>query len=551
MGDTSNVVVLGLLTLVFGLYVASGRRSTGKKTLLKLPIIGDLYRSPIEKPLLRWDAWSKEKGAIATPKLFGIVPLVVINTAEAATELLSQCSAWYSNRPGSVSIEMITGAARGQSKFTRHDARHRRAKHLKLHHRILSPSLGAVAAPRYQPIMELECKQLVKELLELARDSSGRVVASTDIYTLLERTQASIILTLHYGIRVATSDDPLFHEIVHVQERVTHTAANPGLPDFIPALRYLPAALSPWRHAADRFYAEQTRLYMRLLEAGDKAPGWNATKQARNVAAKYAGADKVPDVDLAFMLATSIQGGMETSPRALLWLFVAAITANPGFISRAHSVLDAVVGRERMPTFADRAAMPYIDGIVSELMRWRPISPGSIPRRADKADDYKGTRIAKGATVFANAWFIGRDAAVFDPALASLDAFAPERWLDGCDMQGPEDPAAAARQGELRTSLPLPVFGQGRRSCMGRRVALDSSFMQVASMLWAFDFERVHDVDPMDMVVTGFMTEPAPCQVMLKPRGTWVTDVVRGEYRSAVNSSGNIMGGAADAVGEV
>ena len=386
--------------------------------------------------------------------------------------------------------------------------------------------------------MELESKQLLVDIMDLIKTDT--VVGSSDIYALLERTQASNILALHYGIRIPTISEPLYHEVVEIQKRVTHTAANPGLPDFIPLLRHLPAALSPWKRAADALFAEQTDLYMRLLRTGDSSPGWNATKQARTVAAKHA-PEGIPDIDLAFTLATSIQGGMETSPRALLWVFVAAIAANKNFMARAHDLLDKVVGRNRLPTFADRPNLVYLDAIVSELMRWRPISPGSIPRRADKADEFKGISITKNATVFANAWSIGRDPEAFSPEMGPLDDFLPERWLQGEQMA-----RDVTKQGELRTSLPLPVFGQGRRSCMGKRVALDGSFMQIAAMIWAFDFELVDQVNPMDMVVVGFMTEPAPFRFRLKPRGPWVADVVAREFEAADKDLGRVMGGATD-----
>ena len=117
---TSSVAIVTVVALIVGFYLSTGSKDArdGKKKLLKLPIIGDLHSSPLQQPLKAWDAWAKGKGDIATPKLFGIVPIVVINTAEAATELLSRRSAWYSNRPSSVSVEMITGAEAGKSKFT-------------------------------------------------------------------------------------------------------------------------------------------------------------------------------------------------------------------------------------------------------------------------------------------------------------------------------------------------------------------------------------------------------------------------------------------------
>jgi len=377
--------------------------------------------------------------------------------------------------------------------------------------------------------MELEAMQLVKDLVDLS-DRQSSAVSSTDIYPLLERTQASTILALHYGIRVPTVDEPLYHKVVETQVKVTHCASNPGLPDFFPFLRHLPAAISPWRRAADKLFQEQKDLYLYLLELGDESSGWNATKQARSAAAKYA-KEPVPDIDLAFTLATSIQGGMETSPRALLWLFIAATAANKGFMKKAHALLDAVVGRDRLPRFSDRSSLGYIDAIVSELMRWRPISPGGIPRRADKQDDFKSIKITKNATVFVNAWSIGRDEAVFDPSLGDLDQFIPERWFD---------------QDQLKSSLPLPVFGQGRRSCLGKRVALDGSFANIAAMIWAFDLEAVHEIDSMDMVVVGVMTEPKPFKFKLKPRGPWVAKVVEAEWHSADKDLGIIMGKPGD-----
>lgn len=233
-------VVLGLLTL---LYIVTGKKKGENRPLLKLPLIGDIHSSSIEKPLLNWDSWTKENGPIAVPKLFGVIPIVVLNSYEAVTELFSRRSQWYSNRPPSVSMEMITRAEPGKSKFT---LMHDYDDHLKFHHRILAPSLGALAAPQYHPLMELESKQLLFDLTNAARQFPQGISTET-IYPLLERTQSSVILALHYGLRIPSFEEPILHEIIEIQTQVTHLAANPGLPDIIPPLRQLPAFLSPWK----------------------------------------------------------------------------------------------------------------------------------------------------------------------------------------------------------------------------------------------------------------------------------------------------------------
>ncbi|KAL4863804.1 hypothetical protein BDV12DRAFT_206173 [Aspergillus spectabilis] len=531
---SSPVVILLAVGVISVVYVAIRKPSKdGEKLLLKLPLIGDLHSSPIEKPLVNWDTWAKENGPIAVPKLFGLIPIVVLNSYEAVTELFSRRSQWYSNRPASVSMEMITGAEPGRSRFT---LMHDYDDHLKLHHRILSPSLGAPAAPKYQPLMELEAKQLLFDIVSaLHKSPDGATITTDTVYPLLERTQSSVILALHYGLRTPKFEDHILHEVIDIQTKVTHLAANPQIPDIIPALRHLPTILSPWQQHADKLFAEQVDLYTRLFHHGRDAAGWNATKQAIATAQKHAPADSpVSDLDLAFTLATSIQGGMETSPRQLLWLFIAAMS-NPEFMARAHEVLDSVVGRDRLPTFADRASLQFIDAVTLELFRWRPISPGSIPRRADHADEFAGVKIAKGVTVMANAWAIGRDEKVFDPALGNPHDFIPDRWLRTDSTTGEQ---------KLRTDLPLAVFGQGRRICQGKRVATDGTFLFIASLLWAFDVEPVENeiVDPWAMKVVGFMTMPPDTRFRLRPRGDWVVDVVGREWKGAEKGLDKVMG---------
>jgi cytochrome P450 len=522
----ATVLVFASALAASYLYINNSSSNAPNKPL-KLPLIGDLHSSPIEKPLVNWSAWSKQHGPIAVPRLFGIVPIVVLNSYEAVTELFSRRSQWYSNRPASVSMEMITGAGPGRSRFT---LMHDYDDHLKLHHRILSSSLGAPAANKFQPLMELEAKQLLFDLVTAtSKSTDGSTITTKVIYPLLERTQSSVILALHYGLRMPRFEEPLLHEIITIQKKVTHLAANPQLPDLVSFLRHLPTLISPWQRHADKLYASQVDLYMRLFHHGKNTRGWNATKQAIATASKHAPVDSpVLDLDLAFTLATSVQGGMETSPRQILWLFVAAIQ-HPAIMTRAHEILDKFVGRERLPRFSDRNNLVYVDAVAHELFRWRPVSPGSIPRRADRTDEFAGVKIAKGVTIMANAWAIGRDEAVFDASLGDAQDFAPERWL---------------REGKIRGDLPLPVFGQGRRICQGKRVATDGTFMNIAHLLWAFDIEALEgeEVDPWQMRVVGFMTEPKPFKFRLKPRGQWVLDVVRREWGNAEKSLEGVMG---------
>lgn len=57
------------------------------------------------------------------------------------------------------------------------------------------------------------------------------------------------------------------------------------------------------------------------------------------------------------------------------------MTLHPEVMRKAQAELDAVVGRDRVPTFGDKDNLPYVQAIVKEVMRWRPVGPlGSDPR---------------------------------------------------------------------------------------------------------------------------------------------------------------------------
>jgi cytochrome P450 len=41
--------------------------------------------------------------------------------------------------------------------------------------------------------------------------------------------------------------------------------------------------------------------------------------------------------------------------------------------------LDRVVGRDRTPTLDDFPDLPYIQAVIKECHRWRPIAPMAVP----------------------------------------------------------------------------------------------------------------------------------------------------------------------------
>jgi cytochrome P450 len=159
-----------------------------------------------------------------------------------------------------------------------------------------------------------------------------------------------------------------------------------------------------------------------------------------------------------------------------------AMLAYPETQARAHAELDAVIGRTRLPTFADYQHLPYIRAMVKELLRWRPITPITTPHRSTEDDRYEGMFIPKGTICLANAWHMNRDPGIFG---RNTEDFDPARYLDASGGMAPGI-CDLKKDGHF-------TYGFGSRICVGRLVADNSLFINIAILLWAMKIERKKD----------------------------------------------------------
>jgi cytochrome P450 len=158
--------------------------------------------------------------------------------------------------------------------------------------------------------------------------------------------------------------------------------------------------------------------------------------------------------------------------------------AHPEFQKRAQAELDAVVGRSRMPTFSDASNLPYIQALVKETLRWRPVISLGVPHNTTEDDWYEGMFIPKGTMCLVNLWQCHHDPAFYGDDAAS---FNPERFLDAHTGSGIV-PGPPETRDEGHTT-----YGFGRRACVGKQLANDSLFITIATILWAVSLERVRN----------------------------------------------------------
>jgi len=187
--------------------------------------------------------------------------------------------------------------------------------------------------------------------------------------------------------------------------------------------------------------------------------------------------------------------GADSVPNGMDW-WTLAMLAYPETQARAQAELDAVVGRARLPTFADLPLLPYTHAMVKEVLRWKPPSPLGLPHRTTEDDWYEGMFIPKGTICIANVWLMNRDPEIYGENSGDFD---PARYLDA--------------GGDIAPSLPYTKdeghvsYGFGRRQCAGMHLANNSLFINIAVMLWATKIERKKDESgqPVPLDVDGFV----------------------------------------------
>jgi hypothetical protein len=56
-------------------------------------------------------------------------------------------------------------------------------------------------------------------------------------------------------------------------------------------------------------------------------------------------------------------------------MFLLAMLLYPEVQVKAQADIDRIIGKDRLPDFDDRPALPYLDAILRETLRWYPVFP--------------------------------------------------------------------------------------------------------------------------------------------------------------------------------
>lgn len=476
-----------------------------------LPVVGNVLDLTAQELWLRAAQWAKQYGDIAYLHVFG-QGLVFLNSYDAATDLLERQGAIYSDKPGLIMAGELCGCE-NMVAFTRYGDKSRRQR------RLMQQALGTAAIRTYEPLLEIETASLLKRLLAEPED----YVAN------LQRYAGGLTLLVVYGHRARGKDDEFLQLAEHCVDLLSNRIASGGgiwPVDIFPILKRLPLWLPgagfkrnaiQWKAKMEEFVDRPYEDVKARMKAGTAVPCFCTTLldelQDRNEE-KAISAQK--EFDIRWTANSMYSASIDTTVTAAMH-FILAMVLHPDVLAKAQSEMDAVVGPGRLPTFSDRPALPYLEAVMSEVLRWGVPVPLGLPHRLMEDDMYKGMHIPKGSLVFGNVWNMMRDEALYPDA----HAFKPERFME------PADDTTTKRRDPRNF-----VFGFGRRRCPGMHLIESSFWIVMASMIATMDISKAVDeqgdvVEPEIVFDNAVFRTPKPFKCDIRPRSEQALRVVR------------------------
>ncbi|TFK18867.1 cytochrome P450 [Coprinopsis marcescibilis] len=447
--------------------------------------------------------WNKKYGSIISFYL-GRKPLVVLGSLDAVTDLLEKKGNIYSSRPRFiVAGEILCRNMRGLGMPYGQRWRNWRS--------LMHASMSIEASAAYKPLQSAETKIMLRDILQ-NQDSPEKFP------DFIRRYAVSVVTVVAYGRRIKTLEDHLVVKQQKIDEYyINSTVPGKFLVEIFPILTWLPKSLQWYRREPEEHYKKDVALLTELMEeVRERMKKGLAYPSTATRALEKQGAFGLDDLETAYALASPFGAGAGTT-LATLDFFLLAMLIHPEAMRKAHEELDRVIGRDRLPEYDDRDSLPYVNALIKEIMRWRPIAPIAVPHSVIADDEYKGHFIPKGTTVIGSIYSITQNEEMFpDP-----ETFRPDRYI--------ENP-------KLPNSF---VFGFGRRVCPGMHVAQNSLFSIVSKMLWAYEILPTKDsqgkpiIPSKDDIIPALVIKPKPFNFLLVPRHGNVAAIVTEEARKA------------------
>ncbi|TKY89373.1 hypothetical protein EX895_001904 [Sporisorium graminicola] len=522
LASVPHVAWLGLALVIIQLVY-----SATKKPKLNLPgprgwpYVGNLFQLG-EDAAQTYYKWSQKYGPVYKVQL-GEREVVIINTAQAAKELLTDLGSIYISRPLFYTFHTVVsstaGYTIGTSPWDESCKRKRRAA---------ATALNRVAVQSYVPIIDRETLSLIEDLYH-ARS------AAIEPFAYFQRLALNVSLTVNYGSRLDKVGDQLLAEIVEVETHVANFRSVSNSPaDYLPIVRYFPSMGRNSKAFAGSIRARRDVYMSRLLNDLKQRvrEGTDVPCITGNILKDPEA--KLTDQELSSICLSMVSAGLDTLANTFIWS-MGFLAKRPDIQQKAYDEMYKVY-QGAIPR-SDEEAVEYITALHKECSRYFSVLKLALPKATLGDSTYKGAHIPSGTTVFLNAWAIHQDRDRY----GDVENFRPERFLE---------PGEENKQAHYS-------FGAGRRMCAGVHLANRELYVAFCKVIHFFKIEpsldpaeQEYDMNPATGCANpkGLSSSPKPFKVRFVPRDAaaiegWIeNEKSRTELQMAASISNNKQG---------
>ncbi|XP_077865968.1 cytochrome P450 2C8-like [Saccoglossus kowalevskii] len=437
-----------------------------------LPIIGNLHMIWSRNPWQDMMNIAKRYGNVYRLKL-GTKEVVVLNGYVAIKQALLRQNESFNERSVNIQIEILDNQGRGEKHLTGvHWQEHRKFT------RVLIREFGWGKTDDYYKIIQTEVKCVMKELIDTKK------CESFDPDILYHHAVCNIQCQFIFGKRFNYNDKKAIQFFDALDGFSLDT--NPAVVMTIfPLLTKIPFG-STKRVLSHIFVARtfikdqiENRLALR------KKLG-NSYKLARKnyincyldeIEARRDQPELEFSNDSLILALLDIFFGNQTVGDVLTWTKLMMVY-HPEVQKKVKIELDRVIGPDRDSDVNDRYNLHYLNAVLLESTRIRPISPFGIPRITNEDTSICGYFIRKKTYVVPNLWSVQGDEKYWPNPIK----FDPERNLDNNGVYTPQS----------RVYL---LFGIGPRTCLGQQLAKMELFIFFANLLQRYNIHIVNDTN--------------------------------------------------------
>ncbi|RWR90114.1 S-canadine synthase-like protein [Cinnamomum micranthum f. kanehirae] len=473
--------------------LAFGRRQwrNGKPTQWppsppKLPIIGNMHQilkgcDPFHIAL---NKLAQVYGPLITVWLGTRQPTIIVSDHDLAWEVLVSKSPDYAAREFPTLAKLVTADFRTIVSSNAGPHWH------SLRRGLQNGAIGPLCISGQAPLQESDMAQMINDMIKEASLNGGVVKP----FPHIRRATIRLLARLCFGPDFSDEDFDGTMDVL-VEDTMKYSDAA-RLVDAFPPTRFLPSI--------KRTIKQTEKLKLRIAEC----IGFHlTTPPPPNCYAHFLLSQSFPREVAIFSIFEVFSLGLDSTGSTTLWALGLLVNNQEAQQKLYQEIRDHAICTDKgIVRVEEVGKLEYLQAVVKETMRLKPIAPLAVPHKAARDTAWNGLHVAEGTTVMVNLYALHYDPKVWD----EQDRFNPDRFME----------SSKEFSGKRGKYSYLP-FGAGMRACAGMDVGKLHLAFAVSNLVNAFHWSNAVEGEKPDLTedLTFVLAMKTPLETRIVPRG--------------------------------